>query len=120
VAGRGVGADQANADAFVATLRLEQDGRLTPTQSKQVLARVLLDGGDPAQVAAELGFESLGADTLAAAVDAAIAANPAEWERLRSGEEKLTGFFVGRVMATTKGKADGKAVTAILRERRAE
>ena len=29
---------------------------------------------------------------------------------------KLTGFFVGQVMKATKGKADGKAVTARLRE----
>ena len=32
-------------------------------------------------------------------------------------EAKLAGFFVGQVMAATRGKADGKAVTALLRER---
>jgi aspartyl-tRNA(Asn)/glutamyl-tRNA(Gln) amidotransferase subunit B len=30
---------------------------------------------------------------------------------------RLTGFFVGQVMKATKGQADGKAVTALLRER---
>ena len=30
---------------------------------------------------------------------------------------KLTGFFVGQVMKATKGQADGKAVTALLRQR---
>jgi aspartyl-tRNA(Asn)/glutamyl-tRNA(Gln) amidotransferase subunit B len=119
VAARGIAPADVDPGAFVATLRLEQDGRLTATQSKQVLARVLTAGGDPAAVAAELGFEALGADTLAAAVDAAITANPGEWERFRAGEDKLVGFFVGKVMAATEGKADGKAVTALLRERRA-
>ena len=37
---------------------------------------------------------------------------------LPGGEAKLAGFFVGKVMAATTGKADGKAVTALLRERR--
>jgi aspartyl-tRNA(Asn)/glutamyl-tRNA(Gln) amidotransferase subunit B len=32
---------------------------------------------------------------------------------------KLTGFFVGQVMKATRGQADGKAVTALLRERAA-
>ncbi|HEX6595686.1 MAG TPA: Asp-tRNA(Asn)/Glu-tRNA(Gln) amidotransferase subunit GatB [Acidimicrobiales bacterium] len=117
VAGRDVDPASVDATAFAATLRLEQDGRLTATQSKQVLARVVT-GGDPAAVAAELGFEALATDTLAAAVDEAITANPAEWERYSAGEDKLTGFFVGKVMAATRGKADGKAVTALLRERR--
>ncbi|MFP5318433.1 MAG: Asp-tRNA(Asn)/Glu-tRNA(Gln) amidotransferase subunit GatB [Acidimicrobiia bacterium] len=116
VAGK-VDAAAVDAAAFAATLRLEQEGRLTATQSKQVLARVLT-GGDPVAVAAELGFEALAAGTLADTLDEAIAANPSEWERYRGGEDKLAGFFVGRVMAATRGKADGKAVTALLRERR--
>jgi aspartyl-tRNA(Asn)/glutamyl-tRNA(Gln) amidotransferase subunit B len=33
------------------------------------------------------------------------------------GEAKLMSFFVGEVMKATKGQADGKAVTALLRER---
>jgi aspartyl-tRNA(Asn)/glutamyl-tRNA(Gln) amidotransferase subunit B len=119
VAAHGIDPGDVDARAFVATLRLEQEGRLTATQSKQVLARVVTASGDPVRVAAELGFEALGADTLAAAVDAAVAANPAEWQRYRAGEEKLVGFFVGKVMAATRGKADGKVVTTLLRERRA-
>ncbi|MBW3645717.1 MAG: hypothetical protein KY441_09460, partial [Actinobacteria bacterium] len=30
---------------------------------------------------------------------------------------KVTGFFVGQVMKATRGRADGKAVTRLLRER---
>ncbi len=107
-----------DAAAFVATLRLEQEGRLTPTQSKQVLAKVMVDGGDPEAVARDLGFEAMAADTLASTVDDAIAAHAEEWNRYRLGEDKLTGFFVGKVMAATAGKADGRAVTALLRQRR--
>jgi aspartyl-tRNA(Asn)/glutamyl-tRNA(Gln) amidotransferase subunit B len=115
VAGRAATPDPA---AFVATLRLEQDGRLTATQAKQVLARVLEGGGDPARVARDLGFEALDPAALGAAVEAAVAAHPAEWDRYRAGEDKLTGFFVGKVMAATGGRADGRAVTEHLRRLR--
>ena len=47
-----------------------------------------------------------------------IEANPAEWERFCDGDAKVAGFFVGQVMKATQGKADGKAVTALLNARR--
>ena len=106
-------------DAFIRLLKLEDEGRLTATQAKQVLAELLAQGGDPEAIAAARGFEAMGDDALASAVDAAIGANPAEWERFRAGDAKVTGFFVGQVMRATGGKADGKAVTALLRERAA-
>ena len=45
-----------------------------------------------------------------------IEKNPSEAERLKGGEQKLTGFFVGRIMKAMKGKADPKAVNALLRK----
>ncbi len=103
--------------AFAKVLLMEGDGRLTATQAKTVLAEVVSSGGDPEEIAKAKGFEALGGDVVADAVDAAIAAHPGEWERYAGGEAKLAGFFVGKVMAATAGKADGKAVTALLRER---
>jgi aspartyl-tRNA(Asn)/glutamyl-tRNA(Gln) amidotransferase subunit B len=103
--------------AFTALLRMEGDRRLTATQAKSVLAELLASGGDPEEIAAAAGYEALGGDVLAEAVDAAVAAHPGEWARLRHGEQKLMGFFVGKVMAATRGRADGKAVTDALRAR---
>ena len=105
--------------AFTKLLLLEDRGRLTATQAKQVLAELLSSGGDPEEIASARGFEALGDDALAGAVDAAIAAHPVEWERFKAGDAKVTGFFVGQVMRASGGKADGKAVTALLRERAA-
>jgi aspartyl-tRNA(Asn)/glutamyl-tRNA(Gln) amidotransferase subunit B len=103
--------------AFATVLRMEAGGRLTATQAKAVLAELAESGGDPEKIARARGFEALGGDVVAAAVDAAIAESPEEWARYAAGEAKLAGFFVGKVMAATRGKADGKAVTALLRER---
>ena len=53
-----------------------------------------------------------------AVVDEVIAANPDAWERSSGGEGKAGGFLTGQVMKATRGKADGKAVNAILQRRK--
>ena len=75
-------------------------------------------GGDPVAVAKEMGFEALGADTLGAVLDEVIAQHPDEWGRFVRGDDKLTGFFTGKVMQATSGRANGKEVAAELRRRR--
>jgi aspartyl-tRNA(Asn)/glutamyl-tRNA(Gln) amidotransferase subunit B len=57
------------------------------------------------------------ADVLEALVDAAIAADPDAFAKYKAGEQKAMGALVGAVMKASKGKADGKAVTAILTAR---
>ncbi|HSH60466.1 MAG TPA: GatB/YqeY domain-containing protein, partial [Acidimicrobiales bacterium] len=98
-------------------IALEGRGALTPTQAKQVLAEMLDGGGDPETIARERGFEAMDGGALVTALDEAIAAHPDEWERLCDGDQKLMGFFVGQVMKATRGRADGRAVSALLRER---
>ena len=98
---------------------MEGRGELTATQAKQVLAELLENGGDPAAIAAERGFEALAGDAVAAAVDEAIAANPDQWAKYKDGNDKVAGFFVGAVMKATGGKASGAEVTRLLQERRA-
>jgi aspartyl-tRNA(Asn)/glutamyl-tRNA(Gln) amidotransferase subunit B len=106
---------------FAALVGLETRGELTATQAKAVLADMVDSGDDPAAIAKAKGFEAMGADALGAVVDETIAANPEQWQRFVDGDDKargkLTGFFVGQVMKATKGQADGKAVTALLRDR---
>ena len=51
---------------------------------------------------------------LEAAVDAVIAANPAEVEAYRGGKTKLISFFVGQIMRATKGKANPALVNELL------
>ncbi|HKE73209.1 MAG TPA: Asp-tRNA(Asn)/Glu-tRNA(Gln) amidotransferase subunit GatB [Acidimicrobiales bacterium] len=117
------GADRLEPGRLAALVRMETDGELTATQAKAVLAEMVTSGDDPAAIAKAKGFEAMGADALGSAVEGVIAAHPDEWARFVEGDDKargkLTGFFVGQVMKATKGQADGKAVTALLRERAA-
>lgn len=105
--------------AFAAVLRLEDEGKLTATQAKVVIGELLERGGDPIAIAASKGFEALDESVLEGLVDELIAAHPAEFERLRAGDPKVGGFFVGAAMKRSGGKADGKAVTAMLRAKAA-
>ncbi|RPI10729.1 MAG: Asp-tRNA(Asn)/Glu-tRNA(Gln) amidotransferase subunit GatB, partial [Actinobacteria bacterium] len=115
------GASSLAPQALAALTRLEIDGGLTATQAKAVLAQLVESRGtDPAEVAKAMGFEAMDTGALDSVVDEVIAAHPDEWQRYRDGDDKargkLSGFFVGEVMRATKGKADGKAVTARLKE----
>ena len=102
---------------FVKVLLMESQGMLTATQAKAVLSELLTDGGDPEAIAKARGFEALESGAAEAMVDQLIAASPAEFERLKGGDPKVTGFFVGQAMKLSGGKADGKAITALLRSR---
>ncbi len=119
VAAQGEAARRLPVDSFAALLGMESGGQLSATQSKTVLGALLeRGGGDPADVAKEMGFEALGADALAGVLDEVVAAHPGEWARLCDGDDKLMGFFTGKVMQATSGQANGKEVAAELRRRR--
>jgi aspartyl-tRNA(Asn)/glutamyl-tRNA(Gln) amidotransferase subunit B len=115
-------ARQLDTASYTALLQLEQDGKLSPTQAKAVLADMLEGGGEPAEIARRMGFEALAADDLASVVGKVIDDHPDEWARYRGGDEKeqkrLAGFFTGKVMKATDNRANGKAVTEELKRRR--
>jgi aspartyl-tRNA(Asn)/glutamyl-tRNA(Gln) amidotransferase subunit B len=108
---------------FAALVSMQASGRLTATQAKAVLAELesAPPGGppppSPEEVAAALGFEALPADDLAAAVDAAIAAHRPDFDSFAGGNAKAAGPLVAAVMKATNGRANGKEVTALLRQR---
>ena len=98
---------------------LERDGKLSATQAKTVLSELVENGGgDVAAIAAAKGFEAMDNSAVEAMVDEAIAADPDAWAKYCAGEEKAAGAIVGRVMKASKGKADGKVVSAIMQSRR--
>ncbi|MFM8870784.1 MAG: Asp-tRNA(Asn)/Glu-tRNA(Gln) amidotransferase subunit GatB, partial [Actinomycetota bacterium] len=98
---------------------MERDSKVTSTQAKTVLADIVANGGgDPAAIAAAKGFEAIDTSEVEGFVDQAIAADPDAWAKFCNGEQKAMGALVGLVMKASKGKADGKVVTAILNSRR--
>jgi len=72
---------------------------------------------DPAEIVETEGMKQV-TDTgaIEAAVDAVIAANPAQVEKAQANP-KLAGWFVGQVMKATGGKANPKAVNDLVKAR---
>jgi aspartyl-tRNA(Asn)/glutamyl-tRNA(Gln) amidotransferase subunit B len=105
-------------DGFVRLLLMEQQGQLTSAQARTVLRALVAEGGDPNAIAAKLGFQAMASGALDAVIEEVIAANPREWERYGAGDDKLAGFFIGKIKAATSGNADLRAATDLLRERR--
>ena len=86
---------------------------------KQVLAALVTGRGtDVAGIVEREGLAQMGGDddALAGIVAAAIAADPAAAEQIRSGNGKAIGAIVGSVMRETKGRADGGEVNRLIRE----
>jgi aspartyl-tRNA(Asn)/glutamyl-tRNA(Gln) amidotransferase subunit B len=96
---------------------LVADGTLSSTAARGVFALMLERGQPPADIVAAEGLAQVSDEgALASWVAEALAAHPEEAARLRSGEAKLVGFFMGHVMRLSGGKADPKRASRLLRE----
>ena len=105
-------------EAFADLLKMESSGQLSATQSKEVLAELMDNGGDPGEIAKRLGYEQLGNALLESMVEEVIASNPEEWRRYTEGDDKVAQFLLGQVMKASKGRANGKLVAAAFAPRR--
>jgi Asp-tRNA(Asn)/Glu-tRNA(Gln) amidotransferase B subunit len=86
--------------------------------AKRVYAELPGTMDAPKAVAERLGLIQVAdAGALGAWVDEVLAGNPKEVERYRAGETKLLGFLTGQVMKKSGGKADPKAVGALLQDK---
>jgi len=84
---------------------------------RQVLERLIADGGDPAAIVDAEGLAAMdGGDELAGIVAAALEANPDAAQRVREGNAKAIGPIVGHVMRETRGRADGTEVSRLINE----
>jgi len=103
-------------DALASLVDLVGAGKVTQGAAKQVLDRLVAEGGDPTQIVEAEGLGAIGGgDELADLVDAAMAANPEAVQSLRDGKDRAVGAIVGHVMRETRGRADGGEVTRLVR-----
>jgi aspartyl-tRNA(Asn)/glutamyl-tRNA(Gln) amidotransferase subunit B len=99
-------------------IALVAEGTLTNKLARQVVDGVLAGEGAPDDVVAGRGLAVVSDDSaLTAAVDEALAAQPAIAEKIRSGKTKAAGAIVGAVMKATRGQADAARVQSLVLER---
>ncbi|MGB0588710.1 MAG: glutamine--tRNA ligase/YqeY domain fusion protein [Myxococcota bacterium] len=103
-------------DAIAALVSLIDDGTISGRASKTILDAMIETGKDPKALVTELGLEQI-TDTgaIEATIAEIIAANPEKVAAYRDGRTKLLGFFIGQAMKETGGRADPKAVQALVR-----
>jgi aspartyl-tRNA(Asn)/glutamyl-tRNA(Gln) amidotransferase subunit B len=103
---------------LAALLSLLDAGTVNGATAKALLDELYLPGGDPRAIVQERGLGQVSdASALGAIVDEVIAANPKPVADFRGGREQALQSLVGQVMKETRGRADAKLATALLRER---
>ena len=106
------------AEDLATLLTTVESGAINNSQAKEVLIEMFATGNTAPEVINEKGFEQVSdGGAIEKIVDDVIAANQANVDAYRGGNDKLFGFFVGQVMKASRGKANPKIVNDILREK---
>ena len=104
--------------ALAALVSMAHEKKVSHGSAKQVLATMVTEGGDPAEIVEREGLAQISdSGEMEAIVAAAIESNPEAAEQIRAGNGKAIGAIVGAVMKETKGRADGSEVNRLIRER---
>ncbi len=97
---------------------LVEAGTVSQPAAREVLERMLAGEGEPREIVEREGLEAIAdREALEELADRLVADHPEEAEKYRSGREGLLGFFVGRVMDATDGRADPELAREALRAR---
>jgi aspartyl-tRNA(Asn)/glutamyl-tRNA(Gln) amidotransferase subunit B len=116
--GLDIAASPVSAAALGGLIDLVADGTVSNRAAKDVFAEMAESGRDAAAIVDEKGLRQLSdSGAIETAVDAAIAAGPAQVAQFRAGNDKVLGWFVGQVMKATRGKANPKLVNELLRRK---
>jgi aspartyl-tRNA(Asn)/glutamyl-tRNA(Gln) amidotransferase subunit B len=114
-AGKELSETPVSAESLGKLIDLIADGTISGRIAKDVFAKMLEGGGDPAAIVEKEGLRQV-TDTgaIEKIVDEIIAANPAQVEQVKA-KPKTMGWFVGQVMKASGGKANPQAVNDILK-----
>ncbi len=99
-------------------VRLIDDGTISGKIAKDVFARMLAGGGDPAAIVRREGLTQMAdAGALEVLVDQAIAANPKAVADFKGGKVAAAKSLVGQVMKASGGKANPSMVDRLVQEK---
>ena len=97
---------------------LREEGRISAGSAEKLFELLLDTEEGAAEVAERRGlFMTVDDDALSAWVDEAIASNPKAVTAICNGKKNAIGALVGSVMNLSKGKADARVASAMIRER---
>ncbi|MGH2574244.1 MAG: Asp-tRNA(Asn)/Glu-tRNA(Gln) amidotransferase subunit GatB [Ignavibacteria bacterium] len=90
-------------------------GLISVTSAKENFKEMVRTGSDPIKFIYEKNLVQLSeAPEIEKIIKKVLDENPNEVTRYKAGEKKLAGFFVGKIMEESKGKANPKRVNELL------
>jgi aspartyl-tRNA(Asn)/glutamyl-tRNA(Gln) amidotransferase subunit B len=103
---------------LTALVQMVQEKKISHGSAKTVLASMVTEGGDPAEIVEREGLAQMSdSGELEAIVEKAMADNPDAVTKIREGNGKAIAAIVGAVMRETKGRADGGEVNRLIQEK---
>ncbi|MDD9300866.1 MAG: Asp-tRNA(Asn)/Glu-tRNA(Gln) amidotransferase subunit GatB [Desulfobacter sp.] len=106
------------APAFSDLLLLLEKGSINANAAKTVFEQMAETGKAPSVIVRKKGLEQVSDENeLERMVDTVISENPEEAAAYKAGKTKLFSFFMGQIMKKTKGKADPKIVTPLIKSK---
>ena len=116
--GQNLGDSPVSSANLAELLNFIADGTISSKLAKEIFSKMFDGKGTAGEV---IRLENLGQisdeSEIEALIDTAIASNPNQVETYRGGKTGVLGFFVGLVMKATRGQANPKVVTALLRKK---
>jgi len=104
-------------DAIADIVKFVEEGKVSRPIGKELLKWVSETGKSPETIIKEKGLEQVKDEgVIKEIIRKVINNNPKEFERLKAGENRLMGFFIGQVMKEIKGKADPRSVKKEIEE----
>ncbi|MFA6393349.1 MAG: Asp-tRNA(Asn)/Glu-tRNA(Gln) amidotransferase subunit GatB [Patescibacteria group bacterium] len=102
---------------FAELLTLVYLDKINSSAGQTILEAMYKKGGDPTNIMSELGLEQMDDDeTLNAVIKEVVNKNPKQVSEYKSGKEGVLQFLIGQVMAATRGKANPKKVSEIIKK----
>jgi aspartyl-tRNA(Asn)/glutamyl-tRNA(Gln) amidotransferase subunit B len=94
------------------------EGKINSSAAQAVLEEMYTTGGDPSQIIEERGLIQVSDEgVLDAIVDEVIGKNQKSAEDYKSGRQNALQFLMGQVMKESKGKANPRVVTELLKKK---
>ena len=99
-------------------VRLIDEGKISGKIAKTVFNAMLDSDSSAQEIVTEKGLEQVSdAESIEAAVEQILAANPKQVSEYKAGNEKVFGFLVGQIMKATKGKVNPQKANEILKQK---
>ncbi|HMB01709.1 MAG TPA: Asp-tRNA(Asn)/Glu-tRNA(Gln) amidotransferase subunit GatB [Spirochaetota bacterium] len=90
-------------------------GTINGKMAKEIFPEMIQSGHKPAAIIKAKGLQQVTDDSLInSIIDTLLAENPDVVKQFKAGNTKVVGFFIGRVMKATNGKANPKLVNQLL------